>query len=96
MKVPKINWIPFDRDNPPDLYMDVEYLIFFREDNYNNGATWTYHTDYATPYGDYLDNFWDTCNDWDEGQRIEVLAYAEFPGWLREEDLVEVENGCQN
>lgn len=91
MKVPKINWIPLDRDNPPtDLIGGVEYLILFRDD-YNNDATWTYHTDYATPYGDYLDNFWNTCNDWDEGQRIEVLAYAAFPRYLKEEDLVEVE-----
>lgn len=91
MKVPKINWIPFDKSNPPaDLdVFGVEYLIFLREDNYDDGATWTYHMDYATPYGSYLDNFWNTCNDWDEGQRIEVLAYAEFPSYLKETDLVE-------
>lgn len=89
MKVPKINWIPFDRNNPPaDLYGD--YLIFLREDNYDNGATWRYSVDVAEPYGDYLDNFWDTTNDWDEGQRIEVLAYADFPCYLKESDLVEV------
>lgn len=93
MKLPKINWIPFDRNHPPsDLgVIDDVYLIFFREDHYDNGATWTYHVDYATAYGDYLDNFWDTENDWDEGQRIEVLAYAEFPCYLKETDLVEVE-----
>lgn len=91
MKVPKINWIQFDRDNPPsDLKpIDEEYLILLREDNYDDGATWTYHVDYASAYGDYLDNFWDTRNDWDEGQRIEVLAYAEFPSYLKESDLVE-------
>ena len=88
MKLPKINWIPFDRNNPPsDLGAMEKYLIFFRSDHYDDGATWTYHTDYAEPYGDYLDNFWDTEIDWDEGQRIEVLAYAEFPCWLKEEDL---------
>lgn len=91
MKVPKINWIPFYKNNPPDdLRIGEEYLILLREDNYNDGATWTYHMDYATAYGDYLDNFWDTTNDWNEGQRIEVLAYAEFPGYLKETDLVEV------
>ena len=62
---------------------------FFRSDNYDNGASWTYHTDCAEPFGDYLDNFWDTENDWYEGQQIEVLAYAEFPCWLKEEDLEE-------
>ena len=90
MRVPKINWIPFDKNNPPaNLNFDEEFLIFLREDNYDNGATWTYHTDCATPYGSYLDNFWNTSNDWDEGQLIEVLAYAEFPSYLRETDLVE-------
>ena len=90
MKLPKINWIPFDRNNPPSGLCPMDtYLIFFREDDYDDGATWTYHVDYAEPFGDYLDNFWDTSNDWDEGQRIEVLAYAEFPGWLKESDLVE-------
>ena len=84
MKLPKINWVPFDRNNPPIDLCDVEtYLIFFREDDYDDGATWTYHVDYATAYGSYLDNFWDTENDWDEGQRIEVLAYAEFPNFFK-------------
>lgn len=91
MKVPKINWTPFDKNNPPaDLGILEDYLILLREDDYDNGATWTYHTDRATPYGSYLDNFWDTENDWDEGQRVEVLAYAEFPSYLKETDLVEV------
>lgn len=95
MKVPKINWIPFDKNDPPaDLNPDEEFLILFREDNYDDGATWAYHVDYASPYGSYLDNFWDTVNDWDEGQRIEVLAYAEFPHYLKESDLVEVESNA--
>lgn len=90
MKVPEFNWIPFDKNNPPDdLCPGEEFIIFFREDDYNDGATWTYQTDHATPYGSYLDNFWDTLNDWDEGQRIEVLAYAEFPNYMKEHDLVE-------
>lgn len=90
MKVPKIDWVPFDKNNPPtSLCYSVEYLILLREDAYDDGATWSYAVDYATPYGDYLDNFWDTSNDWDEGQRIEVLAYADFPCCLKESDLVE-------
>lgn len=92
MKIPKINWIPFDRNNPPvDLYYDVHYLILLREDERNNGATWRYSVDVATAYGDYIDDFWDTDNDWVEGQRVEVVAYAELPSWLKETDLMEVE-----
>lgn len=90
LKLPVINWIPFNRNNPPsDLRPMETYLIFFREDNYDDGATWTYHVDCAEPFGDYLDDFWDTSNDWDEGQHIEVLAYAEFPMYLKESDLIE-------
>ena len=92
LKVPKINWIPFDKNNPPaNLCFDEEYLILLREDNYDDGATWDYSVDHATPYGRYIDNFWDTVNDWDEGQRLEVVAYAEFPSFLKESELVEVE-----
>lgn len=90
MKVPKISWIPFDKNNPPlDLFSDSDYLILLREDNYDNGATWRYSVDVAQPYGNYLNDFWDTPNDWDEGQRIEVLAYAKFPSFLKESELVE-------
>lgn len=86
---PKINWIPFDKCTPPaDLCSDTQYLIFLREDDYDDGATWTYSVDVATPYGRYLDNFWETEHDWKEGQRVEVLAYAEMPYMQHEEELV--------
>lgn len=91
MLVPKIDWKPFDKNNPPtDLYEEGDYLILLREDDYDDGATWTYHTDIASPYGSYLDNFWNTTNDWCEGQRIEVLGYANLPCYLKESDLEEV------
>lgn len=92
MKIPKINWIPFDKNNPPaDLMLECDYLIIVREDYDNGGTTWKYSVDVATPYGSYIDNFWNTTNDWCEGQPVEVVAYAEFPYSVREEDLVEVE-----
>lgn len=82
MKIPKINWIPFDRNNQPiDLFDDESFLILLREDDYNRGAT---------PYGSYIDDFWDTVNDWREGQRVEVVAYARFPSYLKESDLIDV------
>lgn len=77
---PYFEWIQFDKNNPPSgLSIDTEYLVILREDEYNNGATWRYSVDIATPYGDYIDNFWDTNNDWCEGQRVEVVAYCELP-----------------
>ena len=90
MKVPKIKWIPFDRYDPPaDLDAFEDYLVLIRKQYYKTGVNWTYHVDIAEPYGEYLDNFWDTRNDWDEGQVVEVVAYAELPTYLKERDLVE-------
>lgn len=85
-KTPKINWITFDKNNPPNLWENQDFLVLLREDNYDDGATWKYSVDTATPWGDYIDDFWDTSNDWCEGQRVEVVAYAELPYSLSESD----------
>lgn len=91
MKVPKINWIPFDKNNPPaNLYAEVSYLILLKDDEWSHGKHWRYHVDIASPYGSYIDDFWDTENDWLEGNQVEVVAYAEFPYGLKECDLIEV------
>lgn len=92
MKIPKFNWIPFDKENPPDDLVNYPCLILLREDHYDKGKTWTYHVDIAEPFGNYLDDFWDTTNDWDEGQLVEVLAYAELPDYMKESDLLEEEH----
>ena len=90
MKVPKFDWIPFDKNDPPkDLSEDVTYLILLKDDWLSHGKTWKYHVDIAQPYGSYIDNFWDTENDWLEGNQIGVIAYAELPQGLKEEDLIE-------
>lgn len=92
MKVPKINWIPFNKNNPPsDLISDERYLILLREDNYDNGKSWHYSVDVAYPYGSYIDDFWNTENDWIEGQKVEVVGYAELPYMLPEKELMEDE-----
>lgn len=93
LKIPRINWEPFDKNNPPmNLCYEQTYLILLREDWHrrSNERKWRYHVDVATAYGSYLDDFWNTENDWDEGQLLEVLAYAELPYCLSEEDLVEI------
>lgn len=81
MKYPEFNWIPFDKNNPPaNISLDGIYLVIIREDDYNDGKTWHYSVDITTPFGSYIDDFWDTQNDWCEGQRrVEVVAYAELP-----------------
>lgn len=90
MKVPKIDWIPFDRSDPPvNLDGAANYLVLLRDDEWSHGKTWRYNVDIASPYGSYIDDFWDTENDWIEGNQVEVVAYAEFPYGLKESDLVE-------
>lgn len=70
MKVSKINWIPFDKNNPPaNLDGEVNYLILLKDDEWSHGKTWKYNVDIASPYGSYIDDFWDTENDWLEGTR---------------------------
>lgn len=86
--LPKINWISFDKDNPPkDIPFDTECLIFLRE---KYTEEWEYSVDIAIPYGKYLDNFWNTNVDWKEGQDVEVLAYAQLPYAQKESELIKI------
>lgn len=86
---PKINWISFDKNNPPkDIPPDTECLIFLRE---KYAEEWEYSVDIAIPYGKYLDDFWNTNVDWKEGQNVEVLAYAQLPYAQKESELIKVE-----
>ena len=44
------------------------------------GEDWEYFVDVAGSHGDYIDNFWDTFNDWDEGQEeIHITHYMPMP-----------------
>ena len=40
---------------------------------------WSYNVDYATSFGDYVDGFWDTYNDWHEGEEVHITHWAEIP-----------------
>lgn len=35
--------------------------------------------DVASNYGDYIDNYWDTFHDWNEGQEIHITAWRPLP-----------------
>lgn len=88
MLYPKIDWKKFDKNNPSsNLNIETQYLIFLRE-QWNEKDLCEYWTDIATPYGHYLDDFWDTENDWIEGQNsVEVLAYAEL-GYVPKSNII--------
>lgn len=83
MNKPKLEWKPFDYENPSsdlpiEMECDINYLILIADYGYNptENTVPEYYTDIATAYGSYLDNFWDTTNDWDEGQVLHVVAYC--------------------
>ena len=70
------------RDSALHPVWDCQYGLpgcsfLLKEDDYNNGATWTYSVDVATPYGRYISDLWDTEIDWDEGQ----LGYDVVNQW---------------
>lgn len=91
MKIPKIHWIEFNMKSPPiGLYEEETFLVLIKEyDPFYK--CYIYSIDIATPNGSYISGFWDTQNDWDEGQKVEVIAYARFPTFVKEEDLIEVD-----
>lgn len=40
---------------------------------------WHYFVDVASNYGDYIDDYWDTFNDWIEGQETHIVARMPLP-----------------
>lgn len=93
MKVPRFNWIPFDKDHPPvDLRFADEYLVLIRE-KYKDGRSDRYSVDFGSPFGSYINDFWDVSNDWIEtsSTHVDVIAYAEPPFQLLESDLEEID-----
>lgn len=98
LKVPQIDWKPFVKDDPKlyELSDNGSYLILIEEDNYDGHemGVWDpnhlYHVDVANPWGSYIDDFWNTENDWDEGQQLKVLAYAELPYAVKVDKLTDI------
>lgn len=83
MKIPKIDWIEFDPKNPPPNLSDESnaYLVLVEDLGYLKDGHYDvprYYLDTATAYGDYLDDFWNTTIDWDEGNNVHVIAYADL------------------
>ena len=40
---------------------------------------WHYFVDVASSHGDYIDDYWDTFNDWIEGQETHIVAWMPLP-----------------
>lgn len=71
----EINWISCKEKLPE---MGDIYLVLIKQ-KYDWQKEWEYHVDVAQNYGDYIDNYWNTFNDWIEGQETHVIYWAKIP-----------------
>lgn len=77
-----LKWHKWPEDQPP-LYT-LCYITL--KERWSKHGKWEYKVDAAMPGGTYLDGFWDTFNDWIEGQECHVIAWASMPGPYIEEE----------
>lgn len=68
-------WIPC-KDALPDIG-DTYLVTVIQKDA--NEKEWHYFVDVASNYGDYIDDYWDTFNDWIEGQETHIIAWTLLP-----------------
>ena len=69
----EINWIDCKDCLPTE---SKDYLVIVKEWN-DMREKWEYDIDLAW-LGTYIDDFWDTCNDWCEGQEVHITHWAEI------------------
>lgn len=73
-------WIFCSEKMPPEYDQDL-YLVTIKE-RWKESEPWEYHVDVAENnlFGKgYIDDFWDTMNDWKEGQEVHVIAWMPLP-----------------
>lgn len=68
-------WIPCSKRLPE---VGGAYFVTGKM-KYAHEKKWLYFTDVAYNFGNYIDNYWGTCNDWDEGQEIHIIAWMPLP-----------------
>lgn len=61
-----------------------QYLVLIKVGN-------EYHVDIGYNWGNYIDDFWDTLNDWIEEEECHVIAWAPWPELFprMEDDMVD-------
>jgi hypothetical protein len=66
------HWVPCSERLPDNIPMIESYIVTVSVD----GALFV---DKAYSFGTYIDGFWNTVNDWDEGNDVHVLAWMPMP-----------------
>lgn len=82
-------WIPCSERLPERIINgDVETVqeFFVTVKERWQGEEWEYHTDVAEFPGYYIDDLWQTYNDWREGQEVHVIAWMPLPEPYKEEN----------
>lgn len=85
----EIEWIACEERMPSDDILD-HFLVIVRE-RWSDDTSYIYNVDYARNHGDYIDNYWDTYNDWKEGQEVHITHWAEIPNPFEGKDTKESE-----
>lgn len=84
------HWVSCSERLPETKYEDgipiVEGFIVTVKETRNNEEP-KYHTDLAWNLGDYIDDCWDTYNDWKEGQDVHVIVWRPLPAPYRSDDF---------
>lgn len=79
-----IGWVSCKDELPKDM---DDYLVLIKTKYYGD-EDYSYYVDMATSMGSYIDNFWDTQQDWDEGQYLHITHWAKLPK-VQEKNKVE-------
>ncbi len=70
----EIQWIDCKERMPKSDKDGYEFLVIVEEKDEDKNCC-NYNIDLAW-FGTYIDNFWDTCNDWIEGQEVHITHWA--------------------
>ena len=54
------------------------YIVTGKQ-KYPHEKDWEYFVDVADSHGGYIDDFWNTFNDWKEGQETHIIAWMPLP-----------------
>ena len=68
-------WIPCS-DRLPEI--GDTYIVTGKQ-KYPHEKDWKYFVDAADSHGGYIDDFWNTFNDWKEGQETHIIAWMPLP-----------------
>ena len=70
----ELTWIPVTTRQPEC----GTYIVTVMQ-KYTWETGWRYYVDAAYCPGDYIDDHWDTFNDWDEGEETHIIAWMPLP-----------------